>query len=245
MKRFDWEKNISLVTEHNTFRNFIWRNYTVGQMNDDLTEDREDFVGSADLIGRMLNMMGDEIEEFCDKSEAVQICGGQSDAWIDVQSIQVNTAILRSMREFFREHANLFEQHLDKKISEVISWRPSEIWGQEDIDFSGYKSIEDLIRANCYGRDIIYAYCYGGNSDEPPHVYEADIAKIYKKFGKDIDAYMTAEPQGKKLSKLEKTNLYIQCVMDKIYNASEKELLAAPTLRVNKIVSVNKDLGRE
>ena len=85
MKSYNWEKNLDLLSGFNTFRDFIWQTHTVGQLKEDVANNREDFFGSIPSITTMENTMGDEIEDFCDKEEALEICGGQSDQWDDVR----------------------------------------------------------------------------------------------------------------------------------------------------------------
>ena len=226
MNSFNWEKNLHELTRYGSFRDFVWNNYTVAQMKDDLATAREDFIREVSTIKTLQSWQPDEIEEFCDKNDAVEILGNQSTEWIDVESTQINTAIYRSLEEFYDTHKELFDQHPGEKIIDIISWQPAKIWRKRNIDFSNYRSLTNFIRAHCQARDVIFAHHYG-NSEEP--YVDADQAKkIYKNFAPGIERYIKNNSGTTATSTVDKVNSYIQNLMDKIYNTSEEKLLTSP-----------------
>ena len=242
MQRFDWDENIHELTRYGTFKDFIWENYSIAQMKADLAENREDFLRSMELIKSLDGWHPEEIEGYCDKEEAVELCAGQSDEWDDVQALQANTAIYRSLEEFYNDHAELFDQHPDKKIIEVLSWEPATIWRTAALDLSSAKTLSGFIRANCYGRDVLFAHHYGNL--RTPHVYPATGEKLYKQYGPEIEKYLAKEPKFKGDTAPEKVNAYIQGALEDIYDSAETDIKAAPTMLVEKILTPGKNLER-
>ena len=242
MENFNWENNFEAVKSFNTFRDFIWQTYTPRQLKDEIEQEREDFISSRKQTEELSNAMATDIEEYCSKEDAVRICGGQSTQWIDVQNIQINTAILEAMKELYRDHEELFDKNPDKKILDLISWEPSKVWSNTDNNYSAYKSLEKFIRANCVGADIIYAHHYGNSGS--PHIYEGRAEEVYNHFKRDINAYIKGKPELHDKSCAIHVNSYIGSVMDKIHADSEEEILTDPTRRLDETKNLEKSGGR-
>ena len=207
-----------------------------------MAENREDFLRSRELIKSLDGWHPEKIEALCDQEEAVELCAGESDEWDDVHALQVNTAIYRSMEELYDRHSELFDQHPDKKIIEVLSWSPAGIWRDEALDLSSAKTLIGLIRANCYGRDFLFAHHYG--NFKVPHVYPDAAEELYQKYSDEIEKYVARVPEFKEDSAPEKVNAYIQGVLDDIYDSVETNIMAAPTMLLEKILTSTKHKER-
>ena len=228
MKIFSWDQNIGVLEGYAAIWDFVWENYTNEQLRNDIRTNRQKFV-SIPGCERAAPLYDDEIRDEWPNSLLAKELARPGNTWVNATEAKLNLTIAKTLEKIYTPHHILFSMHPKKKIIDVIAQQTPKHWHTEKIDFMPYKKLTDFIKANCTGREILFANYYG-NSVEP-YFSQENSEEIYARWPKELDKFSHPEKVTPDNVWLEANWYAHECAQAVCYEQAPK-ILKDPTRRL-------------
>ena len=238
MRGFDWEDRNKI---EGSIQETVINNYTVKELCDNVKNERDDYIGTAKSADYCYQLFEGEVNELVSMDEARNLACGSTD-YGDIKAVQVSEAIKLVMQDLYDDYKEIFANHPDKKLSEIVNEEFYYHWtgSANDNNYKSYKTIEEFIKNEFLCNEILTAQRAPSDLKQLSSNQCALISAVFhqeiKKSPKECKETITCPADI--FETLEYVvNVHVDSLYDKIVKENKAAIIKHPELKINEAIA--------